>query len=82
MAGMGPLAQRIYATLLDRLGGLAAGTRLPTLVDLVAEFRVAPMTVRQVLARLEQEGHISLQQGRGTFVRERVLPTVLVAVTV
>jgi CheY-like chemotaxis protein len=78
MAGMGPLAQRIYDTLRDRYGEQPPGTRLPTLVDLVAEFDVAPMTVREALAKLESDGYIVREQGRGTFVRERILPIVLV----
>jgi CheY-like chemotaxis protein len=78
MAGMGPLAQRIYQTLLTRVSGASPGTQLPTLVELIAEFSVAPMTVRQVLFRLEDEGYIVREQGRGTFVRERVVPAVLV----
>jgi|GEM_PF-1149452 CheY-like chemotaxis protein len=78
MAGMGPLAQRIYETLLERVSEASPGTRLPTLVDLVAEFDVAPMTIRQVLARLEEEAYIVREQGRGTFVRERIVPAVLI----
>jgi CheY-like chemotaxis protein len=78
MASMGPLAERIYQTLLTRVAILSPGTRLPTLVELIAEFEVAPMTVRQVLAKLEDEGYIVREQGRGTFVRERLVPSVLV----
>lgn len=44
------------------------GDRLPTLKELVATFGVSPMTVRHALARLEQEGLISAERGRGTFV--------------
>jgi CheY-like chemotaxis protein len=36
------------------------------------------MTIRQVLARLEQEGLISREHGRGTFVRAPTMPNVLV----
>jgi CheY-like chemotaxis protein len=36
------------------------------------------MTIRQVLARLEQEGFISREHGRGTFVRAQTRPGVLV----
>jgi CheY-like chemotaxis protein len=78
MAGMGRLAQRIYDTLGDRYSAAPAGTRLPTLAELVAEFDVAPMTVRQALTRMEDEGSIIRTQGRGTFVCERITPTVLV----
>lgn len=44
------------------------GDRLPTLKQLVAMFGVSPMTVRHALARLEEEGLISAERGRGTFV--------------
>lgn len=44
------------------------GDRLPTLKSLVATFGVSPMTVRHALARLETEGLIRAERGRGTFV--------------
>jgi GntR family transcriptional regulator len=75
MAGMGALAYRIYETLSSRVDAACPGTRLPTLVALVAEFAVAPMTVRQALSRLEAEGSTVRVQGRGTFVRARIVPT-------
>jgi CheY-like chemotaxis protein len=53
--------------------------RLPSHTELAAEFGVAPLTVRQVLSRLEEEGIVSRQQGRGTFVREQTIPAVLIA---
>ena len=34
--------------------------------------------MRQVLAQLEDEGLVSRQVGRGTFVREATSPTILV----
>ena len=49
-------------------GSLQVGDRLPTLKQLVATFGVSPMTVRHALAGLEQEGLISPERGRGTFV--------------
>src|SRR5947209_14340562 len=36
------------------------------------------MTARHVLARLEQEGLVTRQQGRGTFVRAYTAPIVLI----
>lgn len=78
MAGMGQRARYIYRTLLTRFETSPPGTKLPTLVELVQEFETPSTTVRQVLTKLEDEEYIVREQGRGTFVRERVLPTILV----
>jgi DNA-binding transcriptional regulator YhcF (GntR family) len=68
---LGPRANRVYTSLRDRItsGEFAEGSKLPSHIELAAEFGVAPLTVRQVLARLEEEGMVSREQGRGTFVR-------------
>jgi len=52
-------------------GMLGVGDRLPTLKGLVATYGVSPMTVRHALGRLEKEGLISAERGRGTFVTAR-----------
>jgi len=44
------------------------GLQLPTEPELCAEFDVARGTVRQALSRLEQEGYLRRERGRGTFV--------------
>jgi CheY-like chemotaxis protein len=75
---LGPRALHVYQVLHTRLCELDPGTQLPTIAKLVEEFGVAPLTIRQVLAKLEEEGYVSREQGRGTFVRERVMPTILV----
>jgi GntR family transcriptional regulator len=76
----GPRTHRVYLALRERIvrGELGPGTRLPAHLELAAEFGVAPMTVRQVLARLEDEGLVSRQPGRGTYVRVPTEPVVLV----
>jgi len=68
---LGPQSRRVYDTLRQEIlsGVHASGTRLPSQVQLAARFDVAPLTLRQALAELEQEGLISREQGRGTFVR-------------
>jgi DNA-binding LacI/PurR family transcriptional regulator len=50
-----------------RAGKYAAGTPMPSENRLCARFGVSRMTVRVILARLERDGLIYRQQGRGTF---------------
>ncbi len=49
---------------------LRTGDRLPTEVDLVEEYGISRITVRQALRLLEEEGLIRREVGRGTFVSE------------
>ncbi|QNN58843.1 GntR family transcriptional regulator [Diaphorobacter ruginosibacter] len=49
-------------------GQWAQGQKLPSLEELVKEFGVARVTVRQAIDLLAREGLVSPQQGRGTFV--------------
>jgi GntR family transcriptional regulator len=44
------------------------GEKLPSLEQLVGEFAVARVTVRQAIERLTRDGLLSPQRGRGTFV--------------
>ncbi len=76
----GPRTQHVYDVLRDRIvrGELAAGTQLPPHLELAADYGVAPLTMRQVLAHLEAEGFVSREQGRGTFVRRQATPAVLI----
>ena len=60
-AGLG--AQRA-----DRAGAPGPGDQLPSVRDLAAEAGVNVNTVRAVYARLEREGLVRSEQGRGTFV--------------
>jgi len=50
-------------------GELEAGARLPSVREMAAETGVNANTVRAVYARLEAEGLLETQHGRGTFVR-------------
>ena len=47
---------------------LAPGDLLPSLEQLMAEFDVSRVTVRQAIQILAQEGLVTPQRGRGTFV--------------
>lgn len=52
--------------------------RLPTEIDLAAQFGVAPMTVRDALAALRKQGLVVTRRGRsgGSFVRRPAEPPV------
>ncbi len=77
--GLGPRATRVYESLRQRITGgeLLPGTKLPAHTELAQQFGVAPLTMRQVLARLEARGLVSREQGRGTFVRARTAAAVV-----
>src|SRR5919205_4376297 len=68
---LGPRARAVYGLLAERIGSgeLAPGTRLPPYTELAVTFAVAPLTMRQVLARLEADQLLIRERGRGTFVR-------------
>ncbi|WP_249671634.1 PLP-dependent aminotransferase family protein [Pseudomonas abieticivorans] len=69
-----------YKTLVDTLaadirgGRLLPGTRLPTHRELAAREGLALVTASRVYAELETMGLVSGETGRGTFVREALLP--------
>jgi DNA-binding transcriptional regulator YhcF (GntR family) len=63
------LAGRIRTAVED--GTLAPGDRLPSVRELADIAGVNVNTVRAVYARLESEGRVSSEQGRGTFVTAR-----------
>jgi GntR family transcriptional regulator len=52
-------------------GHWRAGAKLPSLEELVREFDVARVTVRQAVDVLAREGLLSPERGRGTFVTQR-----------
>ena len=51
-------------------GCWAASERLPSEAELCEHFQLSRTTVRQALARLEQEGLIRREKGRGSYVAE------------
>ena len=59
------IRQRIQQQL--REGGLTVGERLPTVRKLAAELGVNFNTVARAYRKLDEDGSLSTQQGRGTF---------------
>ncbi len=49
-------------------GELVSGQRLPTVLELAAQYKVAGITVRQAYGLLKTEGLITSDRGRGTYV--------------
>jgi len=47
------------------------GRKLPSIDELMSQFDVARVTVRQAIALLADEGLLSPERGRGTFVTEK-----------
>jgi GntR family transcriptional regulator len=66
----------IYVQIVDRVehliatGVLAPGDQLPTVRQLAAELRVNFNTIARAYRILDENGVISTQQGRGTYVLE------------
>ncbi|NKE47362.1 GntR family transcriptional regulator [Roseomonas frigidaquae] len=71
-----PLYHRIAAVLRGEItsGRLGPGARLPTIASLAGSYAVAPVTVRQALGLLTEEGLVRARQGSGTFVTQAPPP--------
>ncbi|MCS7464236.1 GntR family transcriptional regulator [Paenibacillus doosanensis] len=69
----------IFRTMLES-GGMQAGERFPTELELAKQYGVARITVRNAIAELVQEGLLVRRQGKGTFVAERKIDRELVNV--
>ncbi len=56
-------------------GDIAPGTKLPSVRQLARDLSVAPVTVSHVYKELQEAGLLASQQGRGTYVPDRLPPT-------
>ena len=51
-------------------GALAPGARLPTEIELAAQYQVSRVTIRRAVKELSGRGLVVVSHGRGTFVTE------------
>jgi len=65
-----PLYQQIKEQIKDAIlkGELPEGKLLPSIRNFANDLQVSVLTIRRVYDELEQEGFITSQAGRGTFV--------------
>ncbi len=70
----------IYVQIVDQVktaiaaGGLRPGDQLPTVRQMATDLRVNFNTVARAYRLLDEEGVISTQQGRGTYILEQPIP--------
>jgi len=63
-----PLWAQLAEVLRSRLGQGEFSVRFPTEEDLVVQYSVSRHTVRESIRRLQEQGLLERQQGKGTFV--------------
>jgi len=67
-----PRWRQVYEVMRERIvdGTYSPGERLPSVVDVCAEFGISQMTARRVLKELRAEKLAFMEPGIGTFVTE------------
>jgi DNA-binding GntR family transcriptional regulator len=68
-----PVWRQVAAVVADRIadGTYPVGSRVPSVVELSAEFGIAASTAQKALTHLKNEGLIRAEVGLGSFVRDR-----------
>ncbi|MBK7704417.1 MAG: GntR family transcriptional regulator [Acidobacteria bacterium] len=68
-----PLYYQLENVLREKItsGGFEPGDRMPTEIELIEEYGVSRITVRQALQALADDGLIERKQGRGTVISAR-----------
>jgi GntR family transcriptional regulator len=68
-----PAYQQIASDIRQRIldGDLQAGDKLPTEADLMAEYGVSRIVIRNAIQALVSEGLVTTHRGKGMFVREQ-----------
>ena len=65
-----PVWRQVATVIADRIadGTYPVGSKVPSVVELSAEFEIASSTVQKVFAHLKTEGLIRTEVGLGSFV--------------
>ncbi|WP_267244463.1 GntR family transcriptional regulator [Streptomyces sp. PR69] len=68
-----PIWRQVAAAIADRIadGTYPVGGKVPSVVELSAEFSIAASTAQKALAHLKAEGLVRAEVGLGSFVAKR-----------
>jgi ribose transport system substrate-binding protein len=66
-----PLYHQLKEILLKYVKNNSEGTYLPTEIEIGEYFKISRPTVRQALKELENDGHITREKGKGTYVGKK-----------
>jgi CheY-like chemotaxis protein len=77
---LSPRVRKAYLAVADEIdrGILVPGEKLPSNTQLANSLGVSPVTMLRVLNELQKAGLVSVEHGRGTFVRGPTGPSVLI----